>query len=108
MSQFTGCVVMVPDAGSKIAACKFVLVGRFPDPDTISTLPLCSSAACTGLIGMRFGSVCHCPWTLACPVADGTLAKERKPTTAIANRGFAQRRGRNRVGRLSGEGRIMG
>src|SRR5690348_3215158 len=44
--------------------------GQFPDPATTSTLPLLSSAAWTGLIGMVIGvpllaNVVHCPWTLA-------------------------------------------
>src|SRR5215472_4809417 len=93
ISQFTGCVVTVTVAGSKMAACKFVFVGRLPEPETISTLPLCKSAACTGLMGMRFGSVCHWPCTLACPVAEGTLPNERKPTMPMTSRDFAQGNG---------------
>src|SRR5712664_3057042 len=61
MSQLTGCVVTVPVCGSKTPACRFVFVGTLPEPETTSTLPLLSTAACAGLIGMRFGSVCHCP-----------------------------------------------
>src|SRR5260370_24931025 len=77
MSQPTGCVAAVPVCGSNTAACRLVFVGRLPDPETTSTLPLCSNAACTGLIGMRFGSVFHCPCTFACAQATpGKVAKE--------------------------------
>src|SRR6266403_1319558 len=84
MSQPTGCVVTVPVCGSNTPACKFVLLGRLPEPETTSTVPLCRSVACTGLIGMRFGSVCHCPCTFACAAARlGKLAKQ----TAARNTG---------------------
>jgi len=40
-------------------------------------LAFLSSAACTGLIGMRFGSVCHCPCTFACALPRaGKLARQ--------------------------------
>src|ERR1700761_6016926 len=39
--------------------------GQFPDPATTSTLPLLSSAAWTGLIGMVLANVVHWPCTLA-------------------------------------------
>src|SRR3981189_2175290 len=83
MSQPTGCVVTVPVRGSNTPACKFVLLGRLPDPETTSPVPLCRSAACTGLIGMRFGSVCHCPCTFAC--AYSRVGKPAKQAAA-ANR----------------------
>src|SRR5712691_10597277 len=77
MSQPTGCVVTVFVCGSNTPAWKLVLLGRLPEPETTSTLPLRSSAACTGLIGMGFGSVCHCPCTFACaPARPGKLAKQ--------------------------------
>src|SRR5437660_525014 len=82
MSQATGCVVSVFVTGSNTAACKFVFEGRFPDPETITTLPLCRSAACTGLMGMRFGSVCHCPCTLAWADAEGAWVKRKAASTA--------------------------
>src|SRR5882724_4036603 len=90
MSQFTGCVVTDPVAGSKIPAWKFVFPATLPDPETIRTLPLCSSAECTGLMGIRFGSVCHCPCVLAWAAADGTHASENRAIATMTTRGFAR------------------
>src|SRR5207247_2006769 len=64
MSHPSGCVVMVLACGSHMAARKFGSVGRFPEPATINTLPLFITARWTGLIGIRYGSVCHRPATI--------------------------------------------
>src|SRR3989441_8317078 len=42
------------------------------------------SAMCTGLIGIRYGSVCHRP----CAVASPTATKQRQPHTTRVRRSF--------------------
>ena len=59
-------VVLGSGTGSKIAACQLELVGRFPEPETINTLPLCNRATWTGLIGICGESVCHRPCLFSC------------------------------------------
>ena len=59
MSHPTSCRVIVPVCGSHTAASNLVFEASYPDPATISTLPLFMSAMWMGLIGIRYGSVVH-------------------------------------------------
>src|SRR5947209_20516922 len=54
-------VLIVEVAGSNTPAWRLWLLGSLPEPAMTNTLPVCIMATCTGLIGMRNGSVCHRP-----------------------------------------------
>src|SRR5204863_2811348 len=82
MSQPSTCWLIVPACGSHNPARKVVSVATLPEPETINTLPVLSRAACTGLIGIRSGSVVHCPITDDVCACNGNRDK-----TAIATAG---------------------
>ena len=82
ISQATVCVVIVPACGSHTAARKLVFDGSFPEPETTRTFPLCIKATCTGLMGMRYGKVLHCPCTLTCAIALGCAVAIKRRSNA--------------------------
>src|SRR3954465_15585308 len=74
MSQGIDCVTeTVSPCTSSTAERKFVSAATLPEPETISTLPLCISALCTGLIGIVNGSVVQRPVDDGCARSSGVL-----------------------------------
>src|SRR5579871_4565425 len=79
---------MIPLAGSHSAAAKSVWFLSLPDPETIKTCPLLIKAMWTGLMGIRYGRVCHWPWTFDWAKDDDERRRirVRKPNVAASNR----------------------
>src|SRR4051812_19865127 len=74
MSHGIDCVTTTLSPGtSSTAERKFVSAATLPEPETISTLPLCIRALCTGLIGIRNGSVVQRPFGAGCARSSGVL-----------------------------------
>src|SRR4051812_35989347 len=83
MSHGIDCVTVTLSPGtSSTAERKFVSAATLPEPETISTFPLCISALCTGLIGIRNGSVVQRPNAADCARSSGVL--ENASPTPIA------------------------
>src|ERR1700730_1284561 len=63
--------------------------GQAPEPATINTLPFGKSGTWIGLIGVRFGSVLHCPCTFAWAIS--------AVGTSVPSRSSARKRARQEI-----------